>query len=477
MFCKRSDFIRAGGFDLNYFDGYESIDLCLEFARRLNKKSVFTQDIEIQLNIDDISVELSPDAKFTGYNLGTLLNRHGYFIKNKYFNDLILGNQIWTDDTIRKIGKSQRLINSLDQGSPEGPVDLKDEELVKKITTGYVEGIRNNKLRIAIKIPAFNNQSAAHWGDYHFAHSLKNAFIKKGHPARVDLFDSWYEQGYMTDDVVIVLRGIKRYHTRGSQINIMWNISHPEKIDPDEYHDYDHIFVASNVFAQELQEKYSIKAENLLQCTDPALFYPDTSQIEDNMKTDILYVANSRGVMRKSVEYTMQKGIPVTIYGTNWENLLPPGMIRGNYILNEELRKYYSNCNILLNDHWADMTEEGYISNRIFDALACGAIVLTDRVKGIEQTFDEGLFYYGNADELAEQTGWIREHMQEAKQMALKNSKKVLENHTFDIRAERILEVALQIHHQKTTFAEPEVIKRPNVWRRLFDFNRINPLK
>ncbi|NTV84177.1 MAG: glycosyltransferase family 1 protein [Bacteroidales bacterium] len=195
------------------------------------------------------------------------------------------------------------------------------------------------------------------------------------------------------------------------------------------------------------------------------------------MKTDILYVANSRGVMRRSVEYTMQKGIPVSIYGTNWENLLPPGMIKGNYILNEELRKYYSNCNILLNDHWADMTEEGYISNRIFDALACGSIVLTDRVKGIEKTFHEGLFYYSNADELAEQTRWIRDHMQEAKQMALKNSKIVLENHTFDIRAERILEVALQIHHQKTNFAQADMMKRPNVWRRFLDFNRINPVK
>ena len=145
----------------------------------------------------------------------------------------------------------------------------------------------------------------------------------------------------------------------------------------------------------------------------------------------------------------MKKKIPVTIYGTGWEKLLPAEMIKGNYIKNEDLRKYYSNCQILLNDHWKDMTESGFISNRIFDALACGAIVLTDPVRGIEQLFNEGIYFYRNADEFAGQISWIQENFDEAKRLALKNQKIILGQHTFAHRADRILEVVKQIHQLK----------------------------
>ena len=36
---------------------------------------------------------------------------------------------------------------------------------------------------------------------------------------------------------------------------------------------------------------------------------------------------------------------------------------------------------ILLNDHWEDMREKGFVFNRIYDGLACGAFILTDKVK------------------------------------------------------------------------------------------------
>ena len=40
----------------------------------------------------------------------------------------------------------------------------------------------------------------------------------------------------------------------------------------------------------------------------------------------------------------------------------------GEYIDNGTLRQHYTRCAILLNDHWASMRENGFISNRICDA-------------------------------------------------------------------------------------------------------------
>jgi glycosyltransferase involved in cell wall biosynthesis len=419
MFCSRADFIRTGGFDLNYMDGMQAVDLSLSFKHHLDKEILLAHDVLLVMN-DEVNSGIPPkkeDETLSNFNLGVLINRHGCYIKSSYYADLSSQKQTWTDDRVSAIPGA----------------------------------IKNNKLRIAIKTPAFDDERTQLWGDYHFAHSLKDAFTRKGFDARVDLHNYWYDHGYMTDDVVIVLRGTKRYHTRGSQVNILWNISHPELLHEDEYRDYDHVFSASTSYADKLREKYGIRAENLLQCTDAGLFYPDQENVGDHEKTGILFVGNSREVMRKSVAYSILKGFPLDVYGSRWEQFLPAGMIKGNYIQNEELRKYYSNCKILLNDHWQDMVESGFISNRIFDALACGAIVLTDRVKGIEKVFSKGIFYYDDVDEFEERIKWLMENLEEARILALENSRDVLRNHTFDNRAERILEVIMNIYRQKTT--------------------------
>lgn len=471
MFCKREDFIKVEGFDLNYFNGFEYNDLCLKFAGVINKNALLAHDIEVGLNTDNIIDDWCiQDPVIEFHNLGTLINRHGYFIRHHYLTGLAEGSNKWTDDTPESLLDKEKLISGLTKSLFPGEHIMSDPDRIKEIVHDYLLGTKENKFRIAIKIPALDNENAKLWGDYHFAHSLKNAFLRKGHYARVDLLDHWYENGYMNDDVVIVLRGLKNYHVRTSQINLMWNISHPQHVVWDEYTDYDHVFVASDIFPAELLEKYNIQAEALLQCTDANLFQPVEIPAQHPDKTDILYVANSRGELRKSVDYAMRKKIPLTIFGTNWENILPAGMVKGNFIPNEDLKTYYSGCSILLNDHWKDMADKGYISNRVFDALACGAVVLTDRVAGLDRIFGSGIFYYGSPEEMEEQIRWIRENYEEAKALAMKNSSEVMEKHTFDQRAGRILEVIMQIHERKTAAAPPEAEKKPGFFERILEY-------
>ena len=452
LFCRKKDFIGVGGFDLNYINGYEDIDLCLRLTAQLHKKIVTINNARIKAFSHDFrKTQAQPNEKGELYNLGLLVSSHGYFIKNRYLQDLAGSERKWTTDTPENLMACKGLLQSLMQAPSGKSVSQDAAPYAERVIAGYIDGFMHQKFRIAIKIPAFNDDNAQFWGDFHFAELLQKYFIRKGHPTRIGLFESWYDQGYLTDDVVIILRGLKDYQPRSSQINILWNISHPEMIEISELNGFDHIFVASELFATELKQKHGVEAEALLQCTDPELFYPDFNTTNDKEKTDILYVANSRGVeMRKSVGYAMQNGISVAVYGTRWEKFLPPEMIKGNFIKKDDLRRYYSNCTILLNDHWSDMAEKGFISNRIFDALACGTIILTDPVKGMENIFSEGIFIYHDADEMAKQIKWIKKHYNEARQMAAQNIPKILGLHTFEHRADRILEVVRQVHQNKT---------------------------
>ena len=256
-------------------------------------------------------------------------------------------------------------------------------------------------LRFAIKVPIPKERGAATWGDYHFAAALARELRNAGHVARLDFVPDWYTALAIDDDVVIAIRGLHAYEPQPDHINLMWNISHPDKVSDDEYNQYDHIFVASRPHAERLGPRLNVPVSILLQCTDPNLFYRDPDATVP--AHDLLFVGNSRKQYRAIVRDALQADLPLTIYGGRWRGMVPENYIAAEHIPNERLRKYYSRCRVLLNDHWPSMRDAGFISNRLFDAVACGAYIISDSVDGLEETFgDRVLAYDGTARDLAE---------------------------------------------------------------------------
>ena len=106
-------------------------------------------------------------------------------------------------------------------------------------------------------------------------------------------------------------------------------------------------------------------------------------------------MANSRKVHRRIVDDLAGTTHDLAIYGGDWTpDLVDPRFVKGEGVPNAELARYYSAAAIVLNDHWDDMLAEGFISNRLYDALACGAFVISDPVDGIEAEFDDAVATY-----------------------------------------------------------------------------------
>ena len=122
-----------------------------------------------------------------------------------------------------------------------------------------------------------------------------------------------------------------------------------------------------------------------------------------------------------------------------WEEFIDRKYIKGQFILNDELHKYYSSCKILLNDHWKDMRNEDFPSNRLFDALACGTFVISDKIPSADTLFDGSIVTYDGIDDLNEKINYYLVHDNERIKMAEKGRNIVLKNHTFDIRVDTIL--------------------------------------
>ena len=301
----------------------------------------------------------------------------------------------------------------------------------------------DNKFRIAIKAPVPKKADADEWGDYHFALALKRAFVKLGHSVRIDLLDDWDTPLGFGDNVVIVLRGLSKYTPKSEHINLMWNISHPDKIISEEYELYDHIFVASHQYADKLTKEISKPVTSLLQCTDTNLFYPEL--VDQVPEHKVLFVGNSRKQYRTIVKHAIESGLPVDIYGTLWERIVPKKYIKGSHINNTELRLYYSKCGILLNDHWPSMGDRGFISNRIFDAGACGTCIVSDEASGISELFGDAVLTYRGAPELKRIVKDLLSNGEKRKAQGKKLRDIVSSGHSFEDRVEEILKVIEEI--------------------------------
>ena len=96
-------------------------------------------------------------------------------------------------------------------------------------------------------------------------------------------------------------------------------------------------------------------------------------------------MGNSRQVYRKILKDLLPTDYKLTVIGRHWENYPVQEYVVQPYISNEEVGQAYYDATILLNDHWDDMKEQGVISNRIFDALAAGAFVISDYMDEIEE--------------------------------------------------------------------------------------------
>lgn len=294
-------------------------------------------------------------------------------------------------------------------------------------------------LRFAIKIGVPDAAQREQWGDWHFALGLARALRKAGHHARIDLLPDWQCPLTVSDDVVIVLRGLSRYEPSPAHINLMWLISHPDEVGEEEMAGHDHVFVASLPYAQKLRTRMGDKVSALLQCTDPDLFHPDGKAPAD--ADNVLFVGNSRGVRRPVVDAAIAAGVNPVIHGSGWTDLIAPHHVRSRYLPNSDLRRHYAAARLVLNDHWPDMRREGFISNRLFDAAASGAIILSDNVAGMAEIFGNAVATFDAIDDFGDIAAGILAEPDLWRERAKTLSELIRANHSFDKRVSTILQV------------------------------------
>ena len=292
--------------------------------------------------------------------------------------------------------------------------------------------------RAAIRIGAGNWPNAPRWGDLHFGRALERAFGAAGWPSRIRLHRTWSTIDAARDDATVHLFGKLPATNRTAQDDVLWQISHPVLATPELLAAYDLVYVASAPFSERVHALTDRPVATLLQATDPERFAPPDPPAPRG--PDLLYVANQRAD-RPVVEWLLPTERDLAIVGQGWEGTeaVQPYW-RGGRIENRDLAAAYAGAAIVLNDSWDDMRREGFIPNRVFDALAAGGFVLSDDVAGLTDVFGDAVPVYRDGVELRDAIERSLADPASRVERAARGRDIVLAGHTFDHRAARIIE-------------------------------------
>jgi O-antigen biosynthesis protein len=292
-------------------------------------------------------------------------------------------------------------------------------------------------LRWAIKTSVPPGPAGQGWGDLYFAQEIAEALRKLGHIARVDLRTEVINPHSSQDDVVLVLRGIERIRPQRGALNLLWIISHPSRISKHELTSFNAVFAASTLWSQKMEKKTDIKITPLLQATNPVKFNPTVSA--PDCDHDVLFIGNTRNEFRKIIKDSLAANLKPTVYGRNWDRFISRDLIGGDFIENEEIAAKYRSAGIVLNDHWPDMAREGFYSNRLFDAVASGARVISDQVDGIGEIFQGGVQTYTSPADLEKLCSEENRNMWGSQQEILDRANQIGELHSFEQRAKVLI--------------------------------------
>jgi O-antigen biosynthesis protein len=300
-------------------------------------------------------------------------------------------------------------------------------------------------LRIAIKIAAPSIEQSDGWGDWYFAVPLRRELEALGHHVRIDCLADWESNQTSRDDVSIVLRGLNAFKPNPRQINVMWLISHPNRVSLEELEQYDHVFVASRSFAERLARDALKPVQFLPQCTDAGAFFPPG---EDAERNGVVFVGNSRLIMRPVIQAALSSDVRVDLYGDGWRGLVDEQLVKASVVPNELVGNIYRSAEIVLNDHWDDMRRWGFVSNRLFDAVACGATVVSDDVDGLSELFGATVRTFTDAETFRQAVDALHA-APPSRASRLAAAEQVLSAHTFKARARAIDEVVRTLDRER----------------------------
>ncbi len=146
----------------------------------------------------------------------------------------------------------------------------------------------------------------------------------------------------------------------------------------------------------------------------------------------------------KLLEFLSEKN-KLDIWGYGTENLPTNSSIHKNHhgsAWGIEMYNILYNSKIVINRH-IDTAENNANNMRLYETTGVGTMLITDMKDNLGELFKIGeeIETYSNAEELSEKINYYLTHEDERKKIALAGQKRTLQNHTYKIRMQELVEI------------------------------------
>jgi GT2 family glycosyltransferase len=291
--------------------------------------------------------------------------------------------------------------------------------------------------RWSIRIAAPSGRSGSRWGDTMVARAIRDELGSHGVVARITTIEDWGSGFDATADVTVHLKGRGVAPTADGQCNVVWVMSHPSELAPDELHRADLVLAGSLMLEERLARLTSTPVHVLPQAADVRGLLAAPTGVAPASR--VLFIGNTRSAPRPVVLGALGSGLPVTLVGSGWERYAGEGQVLRRSVPSEELGDWYRSAEVVLNDHWDDMARWGLVSNRVFDALACGACVVSDEVPGMAELLDDAVVTVSDPAELGPTVRALLDDPDARAERAERGRRAVLAAHTWEHRAAELV--------------------------------------
>ena len=142
--------------------------------------------------------------------------------------------------------------------------------------------------------------------------------------------------------------------------------------------------------------------------------------------------------------YTESSKFGLSIYGHSWKNHETLSTNWAGILPKNDISKLYNSAKIVLSTTELRQKAVGMINNRIFEAMSCGATIISEHFPELELVFGNNIFYSRKTGDTTKIVSGILDGTIERKDPASVGDF-IIKNHTFDHRVEEMVEFCNQI--------------------------------
>ncbi len=401
--CRRREFLALGGFCEDYLDGYENVDLCLSFRRSLGLRSVAANQVAC-IHTESATDEMGPSEAVRDCDLSNvehLGRRHGWYLRRQILADKMSGRLFYSDEA----------------------------------------------LTVAFAVTDATPTSTA--GDFFSGQELAEACaIEFGwHVRYLSRTQDWYDLHDV--DVLIVLLDSyelsKIRHAKPDLITIAWMRNWFERwVAGPDFDQYDLFLCSSQKSARWLRDVHRKAAWVFPLATNPSRFVE--AKPNSRYRSDYCFTG-SYWQFERAIESALQPqaldSYQFAIFGSGWETHPILNAHARGFLPYSEMPNVYASTRIVVDDANHVTKDWGSVNSRVFDALAAGALVITNGDIGAAEVFDAELPTYQSADELKSLLRRYLDNEVERCELVGRLQQRVFARHTYRHRARTLKRILI----------------------------------